>query len=194
MLSDITDSGISAGLKIPSAGGVIKRQCLRVDRKDFDVSPELEEKGYLDGCTHVLIDNMACSNWPGIMRRFNVRIPSLTRVIRNDLVSEGILRWSELPKPQRMRSFLQMRSIVGMDIDTRKTFGYTTILTNDIEKTEFSEYLAESISKDKFFKDIASPRALPGINIDGHVDEPRAYVLKKRRIPMVLKLGPEWVK
>ncbi len=194
VLKDITDSGVSAGLEIPSAGGVIKRQCLRINRKDFDIPPELEEQGYLDGCTHVLVDNMACSNWPGIMRRFNVKIPSLTRIIRNDLVREGILRRSELPKPQRMRSFLQMRSVVGMDIDTRKTLGYTFILTNDVEKTEFSEHLAKSISKDKFFKDVASPRALSGINIDGHVDEPRAYLLMKRQIPMILRLGPEWVK
>ena len=193
ILDDILSVGISSGLKVPSAGGIITRQCLRIDRRNFDIPSELEEEGYLEGCTHVLVDNVACSNWPGFLRRnLNVRIPSLTKLMRRELVDLDIVKKHELPVHQRMRSILQMRSVLGMDIDTRKIIPYPDILSNDRGDKVFSEKLSDSLSKDKFFMSTAVPQSLPGFTIDGHPSSPRAYLLKRWNIPAALKLGPEW--
>lgn len=194
IFEDILSEGISAGLALPTAGGIIKRQCLRVDRKYFDIPPELEEQGYLDGCTHVLVDNVSCSNWPGMFRTLlNVRFPSITRFTRNRLVTQNIVKKSELPAHQRMRSILQMRSVLGVDLDSRKILPFPTILTNDSSQVVFSETLSDSISRRGLFKSTAVPQLdLPEFIIDGHPSAPRAYLLKKWDIPVALKLGPEW--
>ena len=193
VLDDIMAYGIGAGLALPEVGGVIDRQCLRVDRKYFVVPPELEEQGYLEGCTHVLIDNEKCSSWPGIYKRMNLQFPSVTKYMRNELVYNQVLLRSGLPKSPRMRNVLQMRAVLGMDVDNGKVYPYTKILTNDITETVFSEELSKSLSKNKFFKSVASPISIPGVIVDESTDL-RIYEFLDWNFPGVLKLGPEWKK
>ena len=112
--------------------------------------------------------------------------------MRSLLVEHDVLKRSELPHHSRMRSVLQLRSVTGIDVDTRKQYGFIDILTNNYTNTDPSEALSDSLSQDKFYKDTAEPRALPPFSFDGFKSEPRAYEFKNWGFPTILTLGPDW--
>jgi len=182
IFEDIASSGISAGFDIPDS--VIEERCSIIKKPR-----ELEEIAQLHEWDKILLHEVACSHFSTVTYgRFNIRVRSPAKIARSDLVEHYDFEHSKVPI-KRMRSVLQLRSVVGLD--GNKIIGWGS-LYNTENKSNISEQLSDGLCGNNILMDTAIPKDLKTQQIDGFTIEPRIFLLKKHHHLISLKLGPEW--
>jgi len=182
IFEDMVSSGISEGFDVPDA--VIKERCSVIKKpKALETIPQLEE------WDRILVHEIACSHYSKAMYgRVNIRLRSPAKMARDDLVEHYDFKYSDV-SIKRMRSVLQMRSVIGLDKD--KVIGWGAIYDPET-KSNVSENLCDALHENKIFIDTAIPKELGPESVDGVPLNPILFLLKKHRYLISLKLGPEW--
>lgn len=182
IFEDMVSSGASADLEVPDA--VIKERCSVVKKPR-----ELEDIKPFEEWDRILVHELSCSQFPvWAGKHFNIHTKSIGKIARDDLVLYGGYRRKDVPI-RRMRSVLQLRSIIGFDEKrSPSTVGWGE-LYDPKTKTNESESLADALSRGKFHIDTAIPKSFKVIN---GVWDLRLYRLKEHSRYISLRLGPEW--
>lgn len=177
----------SIGLKnpefdIPDVIGVQQRKCSVMKKPKA-----LEQLEEFDEWDKILLDEVACahqSTW--MSEHINLRMVSTARIARDDLLGHPYnIPYAKIPM-RRMRSVLQLRSVVG--VDHGKQMGWGELSSNP---TVF-EALADSLSEHVSYIDTAIPKMFK-INTAFHPPmDLTLFRLKKHSRYISLRLGPEW--
>lgn len=182
IFEDIISSGISAGLEIPDA--VIKERCSVVK-----IPKQLEDISCFAGWDKILLHELSCSHYARLTYgRYNIRLKSPAKMVRDDLVKHYDFKYRDIPI-KRMRSVLQLRSVVGLS--SNKVVGWGSLYDAET-RTNVSDKMSDALCEGKIFRDTAEPRHLGGSHVDGLYIEPRIFLLRRHQRLISLKLGPEW--
>lgn len=179
VFKDIVSAGISSGFDIPDT--IICERCSVIE-----LPKVLEDIALFDGVDQLLLHEKKCSfytKWIG--QHYNLKMKSPAKIARELLAREGIMKYADCPI-KRMRSVLQLRSMIG--IDGTETIGWGDVLYDPKNKTDVSEQFSDALCS-TILQDTAEPRKY---RLDG-LAKLTLYRLKRLRHMLALNLGPEWI-